>query len=77
MIIYADGTIAQIGDHVDFDGIVAVVEHVIDTVEEQESWGVSDRGLMFNTKEMGWVFEPVDTSCWDSIIFLSRAKIAS
>ncbi len=77
MIDYADGTEARIGDRVDFDRISAAVVHVIETVEDQKRWGLNEPGLMFNTKEMGWVFEPMDTSCWDSILFLSRAKMTS
>lgn len=74
MIQYADGTVAEIGDHVDWDGIPAVVEFVIDTYVQSASFGLTERGLFFQSDKYGLVFESIDSGAWDSIIFLKRAS---
>jgi hypothetical protein len=72
MISYADGTEAKVGDHVDYDGVPSVVDVILDSPEQCAEWGVSDRGLMFKNAVFGLVFEPVDASTWDAIVFLHR-----
>jgi len=74
MITYADGTIAQIGDNVDFDGYPAVVDDVIDSPELTAKWGLvkDEYGLMFKADQFGLVFEGPNSSSWDSIVLLSR-----
>ncbi len=72
MITYADGVEARTGDRVDLDGEPAVVEALIDSADQQAEWGLSERGLMFKCASMGLVFEAVDSSTWDAIVFVGR-----
>jgi hypothetical protein len=73
MITYDDGTEVQIGDQVDYDGEPSTVDAIIDTAEECEYWGLKETGIMFKNASFGLVFEPVESSTWNAIIFLGRA----
>jgi hypothetical protein len=72
MINYADGTEAKTVDHVDYDGEPSVVDAIVDSPEQCADWGLTDRGLMFKNAAFGLVFESVDSSTWDAIVFLHR-----
>jgi len=72
MIAYADGTEAQVGDRVDYDGEPSIVEAVIDSADQCAEWGLTQRGLMFKNATFGLVFQPVDPLIWDSVVFLGR-----
>ena len=75
VITYPDGSDACIGDKVDYDGVPAVVEDIIDTESKLTEWGVHERGLMFKTDAYGLSFEPEeDSTCWDAIVLLARAS---
>ena len=72
MIMYADGTEARVGDDVDYDGESSIVYAVLDSAEECAEWGLTDRGLMFKNGAFGLVFEAVESSTWESVVFLRR-----
>jgi hypothetical protein len=72
MITYADGTEPRVGDRVDDDGDLAVVEFVIDTASERAAWGVTESGLMLRSERYGLVFEPIGSCAWDAVVFLGR-----
>jgi hypothetical protein len=72
MIVYADGTEAQIGDHVDYDGEASSVEAVIDSAEQRVEWVLAKRGLMLENATFGLVFEPAGSLTWESVRFLGR-----
>jgi hypothetical protein len=72
MIAYADGIEARVGDHVDYDGETSVVEAILDSAEQCTDWGLTERGLMIKNATFGLVFEPVQSSAWDTVVFLGR-----
>ena len=61
-IKYPDGTEAKIGDAVllAHGAHTGTVQDVVDTVEKQNLWGLSEFGLMIDTSYAGLTFEPVD-----------------
>jgi hypothetical protein len=70
MIAYADGTEARVGDRVDYDGEPSTVEAILDSAEQCAAWGLTERGLMLKNAAFGLVFEPVDSSTWETVVFL-------
>jgi len=72
MISYSDGTVARVGDQVDFDGEPTVVEAVIDSEEQRAEQGLTDRGCVFKTKSFRLVFEPFPYITNSAIVFLNR-----
>jgi len=69
-------TEAQLHDRVEIahGTCAAVVYAVIDSAEQQRSWGLKgETGLMLESPEYGLVFEPTDTLVADEIEFVSRA----
>ncbi len=74
MVTYADGTVAQAGDHVDLDGWLSIVVDVIDSAEAHTREGVLEDGLLFDCGPMGQVFEAAESIAEDpTIVFLKRA----
>ena len=65
MIRYADGTQAQVGDHVDYDGHPGVVDMMVDTADEQRRLGVEQRGILIMA-DMDMMILPPNETEWKS-----------
>ena len=77
MILYPNGIEAKVHDRVAIaHGACRAVGHaVIDTPEQQRSWGLEEEtGLMLESLQYGLVFQPTDTLVADEIEFVSRAS---
>ena len=75
VIRYATGEEARVGDRVDQDVWPhAVVVEVIASADDVARWGVGEPGLMINSAEGGWVFEPRSSIVWDTLVLKSRSK---
>ena len=74
MIRYPDGTESQVWDRVRIDhgSSFAVVHAVIDTEDQQRSWGLDEPGLMLEAPSYGMVFWPVHSLVADEIEYVSR-----
>jgi len=71
-VAYSCGTIARIGDVVDFDGSRACVELTVTSWEDATQSGVDERGLLFRMDDGSLVFESEDSDCWPENLFIRR-----
>lgn len=75
MIRYPDGTEVKLGDRVEYDGLTAFVEVIIDSKTDMSDWGVESRGIMLTeSTKYGRVFQSLEDPEWETIVvFQERA----
>lgn len=74
MINYADGSLAQAGDRVDYDGELSIVDEVVDSPETYARWGLSSPGLMLRNTSFGLLFVPANAVGWDALVLVGRGS---
>ena len=73
-LTYHDGQPVQLFDRVDFDGTPGTVLDIIDTAEQQASWGLKEPMVFFDTERHGQVLQSPCDRGWDGVILLGRAE---